>query len=291
MKRKPTKMKILNDKKIIDILCCPYCRAEMYVREEGSGVIACKGPKTHCFDLSSVGHANFSRPSQSGGGDSAVAVKARSAFLNKGFYSPVSDAIKKLTSKYLTDGGVVVDAGCGEGYYTMNIARNGASVFGVDISKPAVEAASKRAKREACDNAFFGVSSVYEMPIRDDSVSVITNIFATCVENEYRRILKKGGVLIVAYAGEAHLMGLKRIIYDNAYLNEVNRADLPSNMKEIERIRVGADILCEENETVMELFSMTPYYWRTSKEDSDKLKRVETLRTEADVVISVYRDE
>ena len=282
-------MKILKDKKIIDILCCPHCRAEMQVREEGSGVIACKGIKTHCFDISSVGHANFSRPSQSGGGDSAAAVKARNSFLDKGFYAPVAKAIEELASKYLCGEGVAVDAGCGEGYYTMHIARNGYSVFGIDISKPAVETASKRAKREECENAFFGVASVYEMPIKDGCVSVLTNIFAPCVESEYRRVLKKDGVLIVAYAGEDHLMGMKRMIYDNAYLNEAQRADLPSDMKEIERVRVRYDIQCEDNDSVLALFSMTPYYWRTSKEDSEKLKSIDTLRTEVDVIISVYR--
>jgi 23S rRNA (guanine745-N1)-methyltransferase len=184
-------MKILKDKKIINILSCPHCKADMFVREEGSGVIACKGAKTHCFDLSGVGHANFSRPSQSGGGDSAVAVKARSAFLDKGFYEPIANAVGELVSKYLNDGGVVVDAGCGEGYYSMRIAERGISTFGIDISKPAVEAASKRAKRVNCDNAFFGVASVYEMPLRDDSVSIVTNIFAPCVESEYKRVLKK----------------------------------------------------------------------------------------------------
>ena len=274
-------MKILKDKRIISSLCCPHCKAQMLVREEGSGVIACMGKKTHCFDISAIGHSNFSRPSQSGGGDSAPAVKARSAFLSKGFYSPIADAIAGLVTKYADGSGVVVDAGCGEGYYSMRIASEGYSVFGIDISKPAVEAASKRAKRDGCDNAFFGVASVFEMPVMDRSASVITNIFAPCVEEEYARALKKDGVLIVAYAGEDHLMGLKRMIYDNAYLNEVNRADLPKNMKEIERVRVRAEVLCPDNDTVMELFSMTPYYWRTSKEDSDKLlghkERADTL--------------
>jgi len=44
--------------------------------------------------------------------------------------------------------------------------------------------------------------------------------------------------------------------------------------------------LCELIEA---LFSMTPYYWRTSQSDKAKLSALERLDTEIDIIFSVYR--
>ena len=44
------------------------------------------------------------------------------------------------------------------------------------------------------------------------------------------------------------------------------------------------------NEGIMSLFAMTPYYWRTSQSDGEKLKLLSELTTEVDIIISVYRN-
>ena len=37
------------------------------------------------------------------------------------------------------------------------------------------------------------------------------------------------------------------------------------------------------------LFSMTPYYWRTSKEDREKLEKLDILTTSVDFDIFLFR--
>jgi 23S rRNA (guanine745-N1)-methyltransferase len=100
--------------------------------------------------------------------------------------------------------------------------------------------------------------------------------------------LKTGGVLIVVGAGERHLLGLKRAIYDEIYEN-AGRADLPVNMQLCERIIVRDEIEVEGSEQIANLFSMMPYYWRTSQEDKQKLEGMERLRTEIEFDFCVYR--
>ncbi len=278
-------MRQLSDIGIINILRCPKCGADVCV--EGTS-IKCLGARAHCYDLSSSGYVNFCPPDKSHGGDSKVAVRARSTFLNMGHYAPVAKTISDICRKYVNVGGIVLDAGCGEGYYSQFIRRDGMSVFGVDMSKFATDAASKRLAKDEGGGFFFAAASVFDVPVKDNSFDAVVNIFAPCSEEEFSRVLKNEGVLIVAWAGERHLWGLKEVLYADAHVN-TERADMPQDMQEICRERVNYDIeLCGQQQ-IMSLFSMTPYYWRTSETDTKKLEKLEKLNTEVDIIISVYK--
>ena len=97
------------------------------------------------------------------------------------------------------------------------------------------------------------------------------NIFAPCAEAEYARVLKSGGVLILLGAGERHLLGLKRALYEEIYEN-AERADLPEGLVPVEQRTVCDVIEVTGAAQIGHLFSMTPYYWRTSPEDKRKLE-------------------
>ncbi len=278
-------MRQLSDIGIINILRCPKCGASMCV--EGIS-IKCLGARTHCYDISSSGYVNFCPPDKSHGGDSKAAVRARSTFLNMGHYAPVAKAIANICSEYADEGGVVLDAGCGEGYYSQFICRDGMSVFGVDMSKFATDAASKRLAKNDSESFFFATASVFDVPAKDNSFDAVVNIFAPCAQEEFCRVLKNEGVLVVAWAGERHLWGLKEVLYADAHIN-TERADMPQAMQEIRRERMNYSIKLCGQEQIMSLFSMTPYYWRTSEADARKLEKLEELNTEVDIVISVYK--
>ena len=276
------------DENILGRLVCPKCASQIELaNEERSLVCAANFGKRHCFDISADGYVNFAL-SDAASGDSKDAVRARTAFLDCGAYEKISDGLCELVLRYAPSGSLTVDAGCGEGYYSARIAERGVPVFGVDISKNAIAHAAKRAKRGALKNAFFAVASVFSIPLADASVGAVVNVFAPCAEAEYARILQDGGVLIVAHAGAEHLMGLKRAIYENVYENDV-RADMPQGLKLVEECHLKYSISLESNELIMALFSMTPYYWRTSQSDKDKLIGLNSLDTEIDIIFSVYR--
>lgn len=280
-------MRTLQSEIIRGALRCPICRKPMAV-EVGRSLI-CTGERRHCFDFSASGYVNLSLPNQSGGGDSKQAVRARSRFLDQQHYRPISLAVCEMLREVLGDrNSLVVDAGCGEGYYSDRIAAEGYAVVGVDLSKFAVDAASKRANAAGRENAFYAVSSVYELPFADGSVQAVTNLFAPCVESEYSRVLENGGFLLIAQAGEDHLMGLKRILYKETKQNG-ERADLPQTMKKYKERRVRYTVLVEGREAIADLFAMTPYYWRTSPEDAQKLSSLDKLETEVDVLLTVYQ--
>ena len=266
-----------------DSLRCPVCGAKTV--KQGKSLF-CAGTKRHCFDFASEGYVNLATAKAAGGGDDAALITARTSFLDGGYYEPFAARVSALLREHVPQNGIVVDAGCGEGYYTCKMASAGFSAFGFDLSKRGVRAAAKRATREGLD-AFFGVAGIYTLPLRDAFVDAVVSLFAPICEQEFLRVLKPGGILLVAGAGKHHLRSLKQVLYDVAKENEL-RADLPHTMRELSRetlafqMELGGD-------AIKNLFAMTPYYYRTSREGHERLAACRALSCEAQMDIFVYR--
>lgn len=282
------------DPRLIGCLRCPVCGAEMRVSEDARSLLCCGG-RTHCFDGGGAGYLPLA-PRHPGGGDAKEAVRARSRFLDSGYYAPARDALARLACEQLPPGGRILDAGCGEGYYASGLTERGFSVLGIDLSKFAVQAAARRARdnraRAGCDTSqtAFAVGSVFDLPVKDGCMDGVTNVFAPCAPTEYARVLRPGGKLILAGAAPEHLMGLKRLLYDDPYVNDERRdlpgADVPLTLTH--RETVTFDILVEGREELDALFSMTPYYWRTGQEGRDRLSRADRMETPVSFELFVY---
>ena len=116
-------------------LLCPIC-GEVLTRQDRRYVCA----KNHSFDIARQGHVNL-LPVQNkrslNPGDTAEQVVSRRAFLDGGFYAPIRDALCKLAKDHHCSG-PILDAGCGEGYYSAELAKIlDADLLGLDISKEA----------------------------------------------------------------------------------------------------------------------------------------------------------
>ncbi len=282
----------MNHELITISLVCPVCGAPMSPGDGGHAIL-CRGARTHSFDVAASGYVNLAGPKQSGGGDSKELVRARSAFLSAGYYKPFADAVCSMVGKY-SSGGLIVDAGCGEGYYTIKIAdSSGCYVCGIDLSKFAVEAAAKASAKtdgKSAGKTLFCVAGIFNMPLQSASADLVVNIFAPCAEEEFSRVLKPGGYLITAGAGPEHLYGLKSALYDNPTKNEP-RADLPKLLTPVDRYSVKYTLELKQHEDIEALFSMTPYYYRTAKAGVDRLSALVTLTTPVDIELLVYKKE
>lgn len=266
-----------------DILRCPLCGAQM---SKESNSLFCLGARRHCFDFAREGYVNLAAASAAGGGDDAVLIAARTAFLSSGHYAPFAARIVALLTQYVRAGGTVLDAGCGEGYYTAHISRAGYHALGIDLSKRGVRHAAKCAAREEL-SALFAVAGIYTLPVADASLDAVVSLFAPVSEREFLRVLKPGGVLIVAGAGKDHLLGLKRVLYEVPRQNEP-RADLPHGMRELQAETLSFTVSLEKK-AIADLFAMTPYYYRTAREAQARLLALDTLSTEIEMDIHVYQ--
>ena len=272
-----------------DFLICPICGSELYVDGKSYRCKPIDGSKSHCFDLSASGYVDLSYRS-GGSGDSKEAVNDRTAFLNKQYYLPLADEIKRLCTKHIHNEFLLVDAGCGEGYYSDYIASElpDSYVFGADLSKHAVHRASVRRNMRGGSNCFYSVASVFSLPVRSSVADGILSMFAPVAQDESLRVLKDNGVLIIGAAGDRHLYDLKEAIYDEVHINEV-RADLPTAMTLVEKTNVTYRINIDNNEDIQRLFGMTPYKFRTSSRSIELLNALDHLETEINVDFYVYK--
>ena len=79
------------------------------------------------------------------------------------------------------------------------------------------------------------------------------------------------------------------MLYDEIYLNE-ERADMPSdNFKLVKKENLFFKINLRSNEDIRNLFSMTPYYYRTSQKDKEKLNSLSSLESEIEIDFFIYR--
>ncbi len=254
------------------LLNCPKCN-ERLVRNDK----VCKCKNGHSFDLAKEGYLNLLLSESTSHGDDKEMVKARTAFLNTGSYSYLKDELCNLIQKENPD--VLVDLGCGEGYYTNTF--NAKDKYGFDLSKSALKYASKHDK-----STQYTVSSIFHVPMPNNCVDTIVTCFAPIASLEIDRLLKKNGCFIVVTPDENHLIELKELLYEEAYKNEVKELDIPLT-KENEIHIINSFIV--EKDNILNLFQMTPYAYKTSKEALEKLKQVEKMKITASFVIRVYR--
>ena len=154
--------------RLLACLRCPVCGAPMELAGEGRSLCCLPAEpqgRRHVFDGGAGGYVHLA-PRHGGGGDSKEAVRARSSFLRSGYYAPAAEAMASLVKEITPAGGLVLDAGCGEGYYSNRITEEGFPVLGVDLSKFAADAAAKTARRERMNrgqatSTLYAVGSVF----------------------------------------------------------------------------------------------------------------------------------
>ena len=268
-----------------DLFLCPVCGAPLTA--EGKSYLC---PSRHCFDIARDGYVNLLRSNAGAGdhGDNREMIRARRDFLSAGYLEPLMAALADLALVHATDNCAVLDAGCGECSYTDRIERTltaagkSARVLGVDLSRDALSLGGRRNK-----SLSLAVASVYHLPIADESIDLLFEIFAPFSEDESARVLKKGGKMVMAIPAARHLFGMKAVLYEHPYENEVQDTAL-SRFRLIERRTVSDQITLESDTDVWNLFTMTPYFYRTSPADKERLRHAAPLTTEIAFEVLVY---
>ena len=275
------------------LLRCPVCGGELAQDERGARCQA-----GHCFDRAREGYLNLLRTSKRGDGmgDPKASARSRRDFLDHGYYEPlraalveeVVDLAREKTgfaapSRSTEAPLALLDICCGEGYYTSALgAIPGVDAYGFDLSKEMVRLAAKRG------GASYFVANLKAIPVAGGSFDVATHLFAPFNEREFARVVRPGGTLLTVVPGARHLFGLKQAVYDTPYLND-ERLPRTELFEHVETRRVSAEVELASSQDIEAVFQMTPYYYRTSPRDRAKLDGLQTLRTDLDFLIAVYR--
>lgn len=272
---------------------CPVCAAPL----SGGKTLVC--PNRHSFDRARCGYVNLllSNASKTQHGDDRAMVAARRAFLERGYYRPILRAVLDAATPCCPAGCRVLDAGCGEGWYTAELARAltdgglGFSLLGVDISKEALRAAAGRLRMYGVGltgNFDLAVASVFHLPVADRSCDLVLSLFAPCAPAEFARVLTPNGVLLRVVPAARHLWSLKRAVYGQPYENDEDDGRL-EGFSPAERVRIRERLELDRNEDVRLLFAMTPYSFKTSPSDLAKLEKIHKISVELACDLLLYR--
>ena len=265
---------------------CTVCGAALD-REEKT----CRCPNGHCFDIAKEGYTYLlpvnQRHSKSPGDDKAMTA-ARSAFLKKGYYGFLQQALCQLAVHYTPEAPAVLDVGCGEGYYTAAIwealSRAGKEphTAGIDISKDMARRAAKQVKQ-----AEIAVASAYHLPLRDDTVDLLLDCFSPLAVDEFHRVLRPGGHFLYVVPAAEHLWEMKQVLYDRPYRNETGETPYEGfRYTDIIHVKDTITLPCQED--IQALFGMTPYCWKTPRAGKDRLAALEQLTTTAAFDIHIF---
>lgn len=260
---------------------CPVCSGKL---EQHDRSFRCEN--SHCFDISKEGYVNLLHGKNKSGsliGDNRDMANSRKLFLNKGYFSALSDGLTDMINQQKKSSPVICDICCGEGWYGEQIKNAiDCTLVSFDISKEMLRLCAKRKKSDLCF-----VANGSSIPLESESIDIAFHLFAPFQEKEFSRILKKDGIIFTAVAGENHLFELKELLYDTPYKND----EAPPQTEGLilkEKRKFTKKVTLKSKVDIQSLFRMTPYYYHTSEKDKAKIESLEELELTTDFVVYVY---
>jgi 23S rRNA (guanine745-N1)-methyltransferase len=250
----------------------------------------------HSFDIARQGYVNFLGSGDKRSrdpGDSKEMVTARRDFLGGNHYQPVAERLAELILSSIDRDAVIVDAGCGEGYYLdflqSQLEKNTdthASLIGFDISKWAIQAAARRFA------ATWLVASNRNIPIAQHSADCVLSVFGFPMFDSFERVLRDDGVLWIVHAGPRHLIELREIIYPSVKKKTSSileqGTDTPGfTVVKTTSVQFVTAPLC--NSQIGQLLTMTPHLFRASHEGKKRAALLDNFPVTVDVVFQQLR--
>jgi len=265
---------------------CPLCHQALTLNDR-----QWRCPQNHQFDNAKEGYVNLmpvqhKRSKQPG--DSPEMMESRRRFLDAGHYQPLRDLVaQKLDESLPAGASTLLDIGCGEGYYTAEVARRlrqqrAIEVYGLDVAKVAIRNAAKRYRE-----VNFCVASSHRLPFADQSLDAVLRIYAPCKAEELYRAVKPGGLVMTVAPGPRHLYQLKGLIYSQVQLH----AELDEQLEGFERVsqETLAYPMTLNGSEAFDLLQMTPFAWRATEEVKAALLAETSFSCETDFLIRLHR--
>ena len=262
------------------MLICPICSAALTALNNG---VVC--PANHSFDRARQGYLNLlpvQHKNSREPGDNLAMVEARRRFLDGGHYAPLAKRLAELAAGYAPERWL--DIGCGEGYYTAQIADAlpAADGYALDISREAVKQASRRSKQLT-----WLVASMARVPLADASCQLLTSVFSPLDWQEAKRLLAPGGGLLRMGPTGEHLMELRQKLYDEVrdYDDEKHLSLVPDGMQLAHSETLTFTLTLDNAQARADLLAMTPHGWRASAE-----RRTAVIDAELQVTVWIRYD-
>lgn len=280
------------------ILACPFdgCPLTHEQLDERNARWFCSAG--HSFDIANSGYVNLLPVQQKKSkdpGDTKIMIAARRRFLDSGFYQPIADQLTNLLRSRLPETSCtrILDAGCGDGYYLTYMLDHATppwqardcNLIGIDISKWAIQAASRRNRALS-----WIVASNRDLPLLPNSVDAIVCLFGYPQFDAFKKILKPGGLLVLADPGARHLLELRKVIYPS--IRPYQPKSLSAASDAGFELEASPSLLYESPPLaphhICDLLQMTPHLYRASQTGKLAAERLDQLSVTVDVTYRVF---
>lgn len=257
---------------------CPVCQGAFITAE--TGTVVCENQ--HTFNVAKKGSLFFlSHPVKTEYTDEML--RYRHQFLTAGFFDPMLARVQEALA-----GGLILDAGCGEGTTTKWLANHSkGSLVGLDISKPAINIASAGIALE--NQPLFMVGDLARLPLADHRLDAIVNILSPANYQEFDRALAPDGILVKVIPGNHYLQELRHLVYPDGQHATYDNAPVKNHF--IERYP-QAEFTTVKYEFALDqplftaLFNMTPLTWQAQENREQLLQRpLDSITAEFEIAV------
>lgn len=257
----------------ITLFRCPVCGAA-FSRADNS--LRCANG--HTFDPARKGYVHF-LPNANPSKYDAALFEARRRILSFGFYDAVIDAIRTAIP---SDAAVFLDAGCGDGTFTKRLCE-GRTAIGLDLSKDAIQLAARGG-----GPILWTVGDLTRLPVADNSVDVILNLFSPAHYDEFRRVLKQNGRLLKLVPQSGYLQEIRALAADRLkhgeYRNDAVVRHLAEQFHLIDQKRITEQTAITE-EQARDFLAMTPLTFGIDTESLDATQ-LQTVTIDVELLIA-----
>ena len=122
-------------------------------------------------------------------------------------------------------------------------------------------------------------------PFADGAFDCVISMFALTAAEEFRRVLRPGGLFLQVTAGPEHLLALRRLIYPEIREHGAGRPETLEGFRLERTETVEFPIALSGNRQVQDLLAMTPHFMRISKEGADRVRTAEGLTDRVQAVL------
>lgn len=186
-------------------LACPYCQ-QVLIDEEGC--LRCCN--RHEFDMAKQGYYYLTRKqSIQTKYDQSLFQARRQMIIESALYQLLHQKLAEEISA-VTEQGVVLDAGSGEGSHLYQIMQKMSgkwTAIGIDLSKAGIKLST-----DYVDTLFSCVGDLAHLPIQDNSVDVILSILSPANYKEFQRVITPKGKVIKVVPGRNYLKELRQVL-------------------------------------------------------------------------------
>ena len=167
-----------------------------------------KCPNRHSYDISKFGYVNLAPQAKQAKDYDKTSFQNRQVILEAGFYQHILDELQDLLQT-LPKEQTILDVACGEGYYARKIQETfpNKEIYAFDLSKDSIQLAAKSDQSLAVK---WFVGDLAHLPVQDQSMDVLLDIFSPANYHEFQRVLKKEGLIIKVIPTENHLKEIRQ---------------------------------------------------------------------------------